>query len=114
MRLVNGRMRSTNSGILMKREILTTSPNKPFIDIPAERKSFDEIIDFFARGPSSIEVMAFGPSKETLERVRYLLDRNAMDDLTDEEAEELEYFAKVEHFMQLVKARARTYVETKT
>ena|SRR5690349_15261889 len=99
----------------MKREkIHTTGPNKPFINIPAERKSFDEIIDFFARGSSSTEVLAFRPSEETLERVRYLLDRNAADELTDKEAAELEYFGKVEHFMQLVKARARTYVETKT
>ena len=59
-------------------------------------------------------MLAFRPSEETLERVRYLLDRNAADELTDEEAEELDYFGKVEHFVQLVKARARAYVETKT
>lgn len=98
----------------MKREILTTSPNKPFISVPAERKSFDEIIDFFARGPSPAEVMAFRPSDETQERVRYLLDRNAADELTGEEAEELECFGEIEHFVQLVKARARAYVENKT
>ncbi|HJT65422.1 MAG TPA: hypothetical protein VJ749_03140 [Pyrinomonadaceae bacterium] len=98
----------------MKREILTTSPNKPFINVLIERKSFDEIIDFFARGPSPAEVLAFRPSDETLERVRYLLDRNAADELTNEEAEELECFGEVEHFVQLVKARARTYVENDT
>jgi hypothetical protein len=98
----------------MKREILTTSPDKPFIDIPVERKSFDEIIDFFARGPSPAELLAFRPSEKTQERVRYLLDRNAVDELTDEEAEELEYFGKVEHFVQLVKARAKAHIETKT
>jgi hypothetical protein len=98
----------------MKREILTTSPNKPFINVLIERKSFDEIIDFFARGPSPAEVLAFRPSDETLERVRYLLDRNAADELTNEEAEELECFGEVEHLVQLVKARARTYVENDT
>ena len=100
--------------VLMKREILTTSPNKPFTNVPAERKSFNEIVDFFARGPSPAEVMAFRPSAETQERVRYLLDRNAADELTGEEAEELECFGEIEHFVQLVKARARAYVENET
>ena len=98
----------------MKREILTTKPNKPFPGLTVERKSYDEIVDFFARGASPTEVLAFRPSEETLERVRYLLDRNAADELTDEEAEELECLGEVEHFMQLVKARAQGYIETKT
>lgn len=98
----------------MKREILTAKPNRPFLNLPVERKSYDEIVDFFARGASPAEVLAFRPSEETLERVRYLLDRNAADELTDEEAEELECLGEVEHFMQLVKARAQEYIETKT
>jgi len=97
--------------VFMKREILTTSPNKPFISGPVERKSFDEIIDFFAHGPSPAAVL---PSDETQERVRYLLDRNAADELTGEEAQELECFGEIEHFVQLVKARARAYVENET
>ena len=100
--------------VFMKREILTTSPNKPFISGPVERKSFYEIIDFFAHGPSPAEGMAFRPSDETQERVRYLLDRNAADELTGEEAQELECFGEIEHFVQLVKARARAYVENET
>jgi hypothetical protein len=98
----------------MKREILTTKPDRPFLGLTVERKSYDEIVDFFARGASPAEVLAFRPSDETLERVRYLLDRNAADELTDEEAEELECLGEVEHFMQLVKARAQAYIETKT
>jgi hypothetical protein len=35
----------------MKREILTSNQDKPFIGVSVERKSYDEIIDFFARGP---------------------------------------------------------------
>jgi|SRR5688572_7628419 len=97
----------------MKREVLTSNPNKPFLALP-ERKSYEEIVDFFARGPSPGEVVAFRPSEEMLDRVRYLLDRNAADELTSEEAEELECLGEVEHFMQMVKARAQAYVETKT
>lgn len=99
-----------SSSHVMKREILTSNQNKPFIGVSVERKSYDEIIDFFARGPSPAEVLAFRPSDETAERVRYLLDRNAADELTEEEAEELECLGEVEHFMQLVKARAQVYV----
>ena len=98
----------------MKREILTTSPNKPFIGISVERKSFDDIVDFFARGPSPADVLAFRPSDETQDRVRYLLERNASNEISDEEAKELECYAEIEHFVQLVKARARAYIENKT
>lgn len=98
----------------MKREILTNNASKPFIGVSVHPKSYDQVVDFFARGPSPAEVLAFRPSEETLERVRYLLDRNASDELTDEEAEELECFGEIEHFVQLIKARAQAYIETKT
>ena len=98
----------------MKREYLTKELSQPFIALPAERKSYDEIVDLFARGASPAEVLAFRPSVETQERVRDLLERNAADELTDEEAAELERFGELEHLMQLVKARAEEYLKTKT
>jgi hypothetical protein len=98
----------------MKREPLTKQLGQPFITLPPERKSYDEIIDLFARGPSPAEVVAFRPSEETQERVRELLERNSADELTEAEATELERFGELEHFMQLVKARAQEYLKTKT
>ena len=98
----------------MKRENLTKAIRQPFISMPAERKCYDEIIDLFARGASPAEVLAFHPSEETQERMRFLLERNAADELTDEEAAELERFGELEHFMQLVKARAQQYLKRKT
>jgi hypothetical protein len=99
----------------MKREFLTKEQlNQPFITLPAERKSYDEIVDLFARGASPAEVLAFRPSPETQERVRDLLERNAADELTEEEAAELERFGELEHLMQLIKARAQEYLERKT
>lgn len=98
----------------MKRELLTSNSSKPFIAVPAEQKSYDEIVNFFARGASPEEVLAFRPSEKTSERVRYLLNRNSADELTQEESEELARLGEVEHFMQLVKARAQAYIETKT
>jgi len=72
-------------------------------------KSYDEIVDLFAR-TSSAEVLAFRPSAESQERVRYLLDRNKSGELTEDEAAELDRFGELEHLMQLVKARAQVYI----
>jgi hypothetical protein len=97
----------------MKRET-PRQPNQTFINFPAERKSYDEIVDLFARGVSPAEIIAFRPSNETQARVRELLERNAADELTADEEAELECFGEVEHFMQLIKIRAREYLKTKT
>jgi hypothetical protein len=74
-------------------------------------KSYDEIVDLFARGTPPAKIVAFRPSKESQERVRYLLNRNKIGDLTPEETAELERFGELEHLMELVKARAHLYVE---
>lgn len=73
------------------------------------RKAYDEIVDLFARGTTSAEVLAFRPSRQSQERVRYLLARNKTGELTEEELAELERFGEMEHLMQLVKARAHLY-----
>ena len=75
------------------------------------QKSYDEIVDLFAR-TSSAEVLAFRPSVESKERVRYLFERNNSGDLSADEASELERFGELEHLMQLVKARALAYMES--
>lgn len=98
----------------MKREYLTKEPSRAFIGMPVKRKSFDEIIDLFARGASPAEVLAFRPSRETKKRVRELLERNAADELTDEEAAELECLGELQHVLQLVRIRAEEYLKTKT
>ena len=100
--------------VSMKRESLTQEIGQSLIGLPAERKSYDEIVDLFARGASSAEVLAFRPSQETQKRIRVLLERNAADELTEEEAAELERFGELEHLMQLIKARALEYLRTKT
>lgn len=77
------------------------------------QKSYDEIVDLFAR-TSSAEVIAFRPSFESQERVRYLLERNESGELTEDEARELDRFGELEHLMQLVKARAQVFMETQS
>lgn len=98
----------------MKPESLAKEPARASIGFPQERKSYDDIVDLFARGASAADVLAFRPSPETQERVRELLERNAADELTDDERTELERFGELEHLMQLVKARAQEYLKTKT
>jgi hypothetical protein len=75
------------------------------------RKSYDEIVDLFARGTPPAKIVSFRPSKESQERVSYLLRRNNTGDLTPEETDELERFGELEHLMELVKARAHLYIE---
>ncbi len=77
-------------------------------------KAYDEIVDLFARGTSSAEILAFRPSRQARERVRYLLERNSAGKLTEDEAMELERFGEIEHLMQLVKARAHLYAERRS
>ena len=78
----------------------------------ANRKAYDEIVDFFARGTSSNAVISYHPSTEAQERVHDLLAKNKVGRLTPEESAELELFGELEHFMQLVKARAHLYIES--
>jgi hypothetical protein len=73
------------------------------------QKSYREIVDLLAR-TSPAEVLAFRPSADSQDRVRCLLERNESGELTDVEAAELERFGKLEHLMQLVKARAQVYI----
>ena len=77
----------------------------------ATQKAYDEIVDMFARGTTSADILAFRPSRQTQKRVRYLLERNKTGELTVSEAAELERFGEMEHLMQLVKARAHFYAE---
>jgi hypothetical protein len=78
------------------------------------QKAYDEIVDLFARGTPSADILAFRPSQEAQERVRYLLTRNKTGELTPQEIAELNRFAELEHLMQLVKARAHLYVENRS
>jgi len=73
------------------------------------QKAYDEIVDLFARGTSSADILAFRPSRQAQKRVSYLLERNKTEGLTEAEAEELQRFGELEHLMQLVKARAHLY-----
>jgi hypothetical protein len=72
-----------------------------------ETKAYEEIIDFFASGPSPLAVVEFEPTDEAQERLRELMARGEDVALSDEERAELRHFLELEHLMRLAKARAR-------
>lgn len=74
-------------------------------------KAYDEIVELFARGSSAGEILRFRPSHQAQQRASYLLERNRTGELTEDERDELERLGQLEHFMQLVKARARLHTE---
>jgi hypothetical protein len=67
----------------------------------------DEVLDFLLSKPSPEEVIALRPSAESQERLRYLLDGNRNDSLTDAEKGELERYLQLEHFVRRLKIRAQ-------
>ena len=68
---------------------------------------FEEIIDFLASGPDSAAIIAFEPSETLKQRLSYLLERNRQDTLSAEERAELDEFTRMNHFMNMLKIRAR-------
>ena len=68
---------------------------------------FDEILDFLASTPTPEQIIAFQPSPTLQERTRYLLEQNRNGTLTAEEHNELDEFGRMNHFMSMLKIRAR-------
>jgi len=68
---------------------------------------FSEILDFMVSSPSPEDIIAFKPSPELEKRLTELLTKNKQDDLLDDERQELESFLQLNHFMNMLKIRAR-------
>jgi hypothetical protein len=68
---------------------------------------FDEILDFLASAPTQEQIIAFRPSERLQARASELLDKNRAGKLTSEEQLELDEFQRMNHFMTMLKARAR-------
>lgn len=74
---------------------------------PAPNGLLDEILDFLAAGRTVEEILAFQPSEALQQRSHYLLERNRQDLLTAEEHDELDEFMRMNHFVNMLKIRAR-------
>jgi hypothetical protein len=67
----------------------------------------DEITDFLTTSPTPQEIIAFKPSEVLEQRALDLLQRNRENRLTTHERAEMEEFMRMDHFMTLLKAKAR-------
>ena len=74
---------------------------------PPDHPVFAEMIDFLASGPTPAQIVAFKLSPAAQGRLETLLDTHREEGLTAEETAELEVYAQVNHFLLLLKARAR-------
>ena len=68
---------------------------------------FAEVIDFLASTPTPEQIVDFKPSDKLEQRLTYLLEQNCHDSLAAEERSELDEFLRMNHFMNMLKIRAR-------
>ena len=68
---------------------------------------FDEVLDILSSTPTPEQIIAYQPSEALCERAGYLLQRQREDALTPDQQAELEEFAQLNHFMSMLRARAR-------
>jgi hypothetical protein len=71
------------------------------------KRAYDEVVDFFARGPAPNEIAQFRLSDETLARVRDLLSKNSSGALTEDEGEELDQCVQLDRMVMLIRTQAR-------
>ncbi len=67
----------------------------------------DEILEFLASTPTPDDIIAFKPSDVLQARASELLEKNRQGTLTAEENAELEEFSRMNHWMSMLKAKAR-------
>jgi len=68
---------------------------------------FEEVIDFLASTPTPEQIIAFRPSDPIQQRARDLLDKQRTSTLTANEQRELDELGTLNHFMSMLKIRAR-------
>ena len=65
------------------------------------------MIDFLVKGPTTEQIIAHKVSAPVQERLAELLEKNREEELSEAENAELDAFEHIDHFMSLLKARAR-------
>ena len=68
---------------------------------------FAEIIDFLASTPTPEAILAFNPSDRLEQRLSDLLEQNRQETRSAEERGDLDEFLRMNHFMNMLKIRAR-------
>ena len=78
--------------------------------VPAQTL-FDEVTDFLARAPGPEAIIEYRPSDKLAARLQDLLAHNRNDALTPDEQAEMDEFLRMEHFMTMLKLKARLIVK---
>lgn len=68
---------------------------------------FDEVLEFLASTPTPQQILEFHPSEKLDRHISYLLELNREGKLSADESAELDEFARLEHFMRMLKIKAR-------
>ena len=71
----------------------------------------DEVLEFLLSSPTPQAIIEFRASEMAQHRLRYLLDANRNDSLSEAESVELEEASQVNHFMMMLKAKAYETLE---
>ena len=74
---------------------------------PSRHELYNEVIEFFAGGPTSRAIVAFHLSAEIQHHLAELLDKNQDGTLTSEQQVELDKYESLDYLVTLVKAHAR-------
>jgi hypothetical protein len=68
----------------------------------------EEVVEFFAQGPSRQDIAAFHLSEAAQNRLRELLRRNASATLSPEEAHQLDQMVLLDDIVSLIRARVHS------
>lgn len=68
---------------------------------------FDEVLEFLASTPTPQQILEFHPSENLDQHISHLLELNREGKLSADESAELDEFARLEHFMRMLKIKAR-------
>lgn len=74
---------------------------------------FSELADFLVERPTLEAMIEHRLPDDLAERVHELLDKNRENNLTRDERDELNLYLAADHFMTLLKAKARLKLEGK-
>jgi hypothetical protein len=71
------------------------------------------ILDFLVNNPTPEQIAAFKPTPEMQERLRTLLLRSKVGELTPSELKELDEYERIEHLVVMIKAGNLSYLTNK-
>ncbi len=75
-------------------------------------RAYDEVVTFFASGPTREEIASFKLSEEATARARELLRKNSEGTLAPDEADELDTCVQLDQMILLIRARAREQAQS--